>query len=236
MVISMKYENEMEIDVGRCIRAVIKKWWFIAILAIIGGVVGIALTLEKETDIYGATSSVYSVSAGSYKESQTGISAMNDYVDIATSMKVCERAALLMGNANITGKQIMNATKVRLSKSNSTDANADSAILKITSTYTDPVVAMEMSQSVAEAFIIEMQNILGTDDVQLLDKPYNYFISFDATQHMWKIRIVSIAAGAAIALVIILLSEVFNTRVRSIRECSLQEQLPVIGVIPDYKG
>lgn len=232
----MKYENEMEIDVGRCLRAIGRKWWFVALFTVLCGVIGVALTLEKEADTYGATSSVYSVSAGSYKDSQTGISAMNDYADIATSMKVCERAALLMGNENITGKHIMNATFVKTTEnSSSTNGQVDSAILKITSYWTDPVVAMEMSQAVAEAFIVEMQNILGTDDVQLLDKPYNYFISYNATQHQWKIRMIALLAGAAIAIAIIVLTEIFDTKARTIRECSLREELPVIGVIPDYK-
>lgn len=232
----MKYENEMEIDVGRCIRAVVKKWWFIALMAVLFGIVGIAMTLENGTDQYGASSSVYSVSAGSYKDSQTGTSAMNDYADIATSMKVCERAALLMGNPDITGKLIMNSTNVTMpGGSTSGYSQIDSALMKITSYATDPVVAMEMSQAVAEAFIIEMQNLLGTDDVQLLDKPYNYFVAYDATQNQWKIRIVAVLAGAVMAMAMIVITEIFDTKTRSIRECSLREELPIIGVIPECR-
>lgn len=232
----MKYENEMEIDVGRCMRAIVKKWWFIALMAVLFGVVGVALTLEKEMDEYGASSSVYSVSAGSYKDSQTGTSAMNDYADIATSMKVCERAALLMGNADITGKQIMNATKVTMSGgSSSSYSQSDSVLMKITSYATNPVVAMEMSQAVAEAFIIEMQNLLGTDDVQLLDKPYNYFVSYDATQNQWKVRLIAVLAGIVLAMAMIVIIEIFDTKARSIRECSLREELPIIGVIPECR-
>ena len=209
----------------------------IALMAVLFGVVGVALTLEKEMDEYGASSSVYSVSAGSYKDSQTGTSAMNDYADIATSMKVCERAALLMGNADITGKQIMNATKVTMSGgSSSSYSQSDSVLMKITSYATNPVVAMEMSQAVAEAFIMEMENILGTDDVQLLDKPYNYFVYYNATQHQWKTRIVAVAAGVVLSMVIIVLSVIFDNKTRTIRECSLRDELPVIGVIPNNKN
>lgn len=232
----MKYENEMEIDVGRCMRAIVKKWWFIALMAVLFGVVGVALTLEKEMDEYGASSSVYSVSAGSYKDSQTGTSAMNDYADIATSMKVCERAALLMGNPDVTGKQIMNVTEVSLvGEQSSAYVQNDSALMKITSYSNNPVVAMEMSQAVAEAFIMEMHNMLGTDDVQLLDKPYNYFVSYDATQAQWKIRVLVTLAGIVVAMAIVVLTEIFDTKARSIRECSLREELPIIGVIPECR-
>jgi len=38
-----------------------------------------------------------------------------------------------------------------------------------------------------------------------------------------------------LAAVVIVLTEIFGSRTRTIRECSLREQLPIIGVIPDYK-
>lgn len=232
----MKYENEMEIDVGRCIRALGQKYWFILCMAVVGGVIGIALTLSSDSDIYSASSSVYSV-ASTYKETQTGTSAMNDYMQLATSMKVCERASLLLGSADITGSDVMSSISVALSSTNSssTYTQTDSAILKITAYWTDPVIAMEMSQAVAEAFIIEINNMLGADVVQLLDKPYTYSVYYNATQNMWKVRILAVLAGAVLAAAVIVLTEIFGTRARTVRECSLREQLPIIGVIPDYK-
>lgn len=234
----MKYENEMEIDVGRCFRALVKKWWFMAVMAVLFCVAGFALTLEKKDDIYEATSSVYGMSAESYSYTQVGVSAMNDYADIATSMKVCERAALLMGNAQVTGEDIRKATAVSTGKkstSSTTAAQTDSTILTIKCQSNNPVQAMEMSQAVAEAFTMEMENILGTDVVKLLDKPYSYEVAFDATQNQWMIRIAAFLFGAVFAAVIIVMGEIFDSKSRTIRECTLGEELPIIGVIPMTK-
>ena len=232
----MKYENEMEIDVGRCLRALVKRWRFLAAMVILCGIAGIFLTMDKKEDTYEATSSVYAMSGESYSNAQVGVSAMNDYADIATSMKVCERAALLMGNANVTGEDIMEATTVSTGKKSSSATTVqDSTILKITSEYTDPVVAMEMSQAVAEAFSIEMENILGTDAVRILDKPYSYKVSFDATQHQWLTWIGSLVAGFLLGAVVIVLGEIFDSKTRTIRECTMRDELPIIGVIPRYK-
>lgn len=148
----MKYENEMEIDVGRCLRALVKRWRFLIVMAILCGVAGFILTMEKKEDTYQATSSVYAMSGDSYSSAQVGVSAMNDYADIATSMKVCERAALLMGNARVTGDDIMKSTTVSTGKKSSSSTTVqDSTIMKITCEYTDPVVAMEMSQAVGRS-------------------------------------------------------------------------------------
>lgn len=233
----MKYENEMEIDVGRCFRALIKKWWFMAAMAVLFGIVGLALTLEKKDDIYTATSSVYGMSAESYSYTQVGVSAMNDYADIATSMKVCERAALLMGAANVTGEDIQKATTVSTGKEKSTSSTVvvDSTILTIKCESNNPVTAMEMSQAVAEAFVMEMENILGKDIVRLLDKPYSYKITFDATQNQWMTRIMAFLFGGVFAAAIIIFGEIFDSKARTIRECSMGEELPIIGVIPMTK-
>ena len=192
--------------------------------------------MEKKEDTYQATSSVYAMSGDSYSSAQVGVSAMNDYADIATSMKVCERAALLMGNARVTGDDIMKSTTVSTGKKSSSSTTVqDSTIMKITCEYTDPVVAMEMSQAVAEAFTIEMENILGTDAVKLLDKPYAYKVSFDATQHQWMIRIAAFLGGLLIGAAVVVIGEIFDSRTRTIRECTMREDLPIIGVIPRYK-
>ncbi len=235
----MKYENELEIDLGRCVRALLKKWWFMAVMAVLFGIAGLALTMEKKEDIYEAKSSVYGMSAESYSYTQVGVSAMNDYADIATSMKVCERAALLMGSADVTGADIKEATTVSTGKEAATSsalANVDSTILTIICESSNPVEAMEMSQAVAEAFVMEMETILGKDIVRMLDRPYDYEISFDATQNQGKIRIIAFLFGGVFAAMIIVLGEIFDSKARTIRECTLGEELPVIGVIPMTKG
>lgn len=233
----MKYENEMEIDVGRCLRALLKKWWFMVAMAVLFGVAGVALTLEKEDDIYSATSSVYVMSPESYSLTQMGITAMNAYSDIATSMKVCERAALLMGSANVTGEDIKKATVVSTGKEDlvSSYIQQNSTVLTISCESDNPVEAMEMAQAVAEAFVMEMENITGTDAVRLLDKPYAYETAFDATQNQWKIRIMTFLFGGVFAAALIVFGEIFDSKARTIRECTIGEQIPVIGVIPKVK-
>lgn len=233
----MNYENELEIDLGRCFRALLKKWWLMAVMAVLFGIAGLALTLEKEDDIYSATSSVYVMSTESYSLTQVGITAMNAYADVATSMKVCERAALLMGSENVTGEEIMKATSVSTGEETAVSSyiQQNSTILTISCQSGNPVEAMEMAQAVAEAFVMEMENITGTDAVRLLDKPYAYETVYDATQHQWMIRIVTFLFGGVFAAAIIVFGEIFDTKARTIRECTMGGELPVIGIIPVTK-
>ena len=116
----MKYENEMEIDVGRCLRALVKRWRFLIVMAILCGVAGFILTMEKKEDTYQATSSVYAMSGDSYSSAQVGVSAMNDYADIADyaqeSIEALYRGGVINGMENGDFRPQANATRAETAK------------------------------------------------------------------------------------------------------------------------
>lgn len=235
----MRYKKEIEIDVGRCFRALWKKKLFILTLTILFTVVGFAITLEERQNLYSSTATVYSVSSGSYTESKTGISAMNDYIEVATSHKVCQRAAYMLGHKGIDADTVMKSISVRESESSSGSSSQymqnDSAIIIISAKTNDANISMEMADAVAEAFVMEMENILGMDSVQILDEAYDYEVASNGSHERWKIRIVFTALGLILSCCVIVFFEIFDVYIRTIREGSIRGELPVIGVIPEIK-
>lgn len=233
----MKYEKKVEIDVGRCFRVLRRNWWFMAVMAVVFGIAGVALTLEKEEDIYSASSSVYVMSPESYEQTQMGITAMNAYADIAAAGRVCERAALLMGVENVTGEDIKAATTLSVGEEREASAYAqkNSSIMVIECKANHAIEARKMAQAVAEAFVIEMENMMGTEVVRVLDKAYAYEVVFDAAQNQWRIRIMACLAGVIFAAGIIVLAEIFDSKARTVRECTMRDELAIIGVIPRTK-
>ncbi len=236
----MKYRNEIEIDVGRCFRALKNKYRLIIIMSLLFLLIGVACTLGKRENKYSAQATVYSVSSGSYTESKTGISAMNDYVDVATSYKVCQRAAYIIGDKNIDADTVMKSIKVVESESSSKTSSVsymtnDSAIIIITATCESKKISMKMADAVADAFVLEMSDILGTDSVQVLDKAYTSKIALDGNVQKWKIRILAAVAGCMLTCFMIVFFEIFDRYIRTTREASIRGKLPVIGIIPEYK-
>ena len=232
----MKYRNEIEIDVGRCFRALKNKYRLIIIMSLLFLLIGVACTLGKRENKYSAQATVYSVSSGSYTESKTGISAMNDYVDVATSYKVCQRAAYIIGDKNIDADTVMKSIKVVESESSSVSYMVnDSAIIIITATCESKKISMKMADAVADAFVLEMADILGTDSVQVLDKAYTSKIALDGNVQKWKIRILAAVAGCMLTCFMIVFFEIFDRYIRTTREASIRGKLPVIGIIPEYK-
>ena len=236
------FKNEIEIDVFRCINALFKKKKIIACITALFLVIGVALTVNPGEDKYTASSTVYAAADGSYADASNAVTAMNAYLDVAKSYKVSQRAALIIGRSDVSATDVQEATYVNssatTSKTSSTISsfmNSSATIITFTATSTEPALAMEMADAMAQSYAIEMNSILNSDSVKTLDNAYTYVKSTNATIEAWKDRIKVTAVGFVLACLLVVICEIFDRKVRTIREASIRESIPVIGIIPDYK-
>jgi capsular polysaccharide biosynthesis protein len=102
-------------------------------------------------------------------------------------------------------------------------------------TTSDPELSREMADAAAEAFSIEMASILKFDAIKKLDTASTGQRSFNAGVEAWKDRIKFMLLGFVLACLFVSGLEVFDNKVRTIRDASIGNQLPVIGIIPCYK-
>lgn len=234
------YKVEFEIDLLRCIKALFKKKAFIAIIALLFFVLGFGLTLDVGVDKYTSVATVYAAADTSYSDATAAVTAMNAYLNVATSYKVSQRAALIMGRNDIDAEDIQEALLVNSSsKSTSSSATnflANSAtIISFSATTQDPELSREIADAAAESYVIEMANILKMDSVKSLDSASVGKLSYNANKEAWKTRIMFMIFGGVFSCLFIVGFEVFDGKVRTIRDASIRGQLPVIGIIPDYK-
>lgn len=236
------YKNELEIDVFRCIKALFKRIKFIILITMLLFVVGIGLTLDVGNDYYSAVSTVYAAADGSYSDATNAVTAMNAYLNVAKSYKVSQRAALLLGRSDVSAADIQRSVSVsssaKTSSSSSSVTNFLTSSATIISFYAfseDPELAMEMADAMAESYTIEMANILDNSSVKVLDNAYDYSLYYNAGKEAWKTRIKFALAGFAIAVLVVIACEIFDRKVRTVREATIRNNIPVIGIIPDYK-
>ncbi len=235
------YKNILEIDVGRCINALLRKWKFIVLMGVLLLVVGCGLTLDKGVDKYTATATVYAASDGSYSEATAAVTAMNAYLNVANSYKVCQRAALIMGRSDIDPSYIQGSISVSSSanKNSASSGNfliSSATIISFNATTVDPELSIEMADAMAQSYAIEMTEILHSNSVKVLDNAYESWLSYNADTRAWLIRLIFMAAGVFVACGFIVLVEIFDTKARTVRDATLGNNLPVIGIIPDYKN
>jgi capsular polysaccharide biosynthesis protein len=235
----MEYKNILEIDVGRCINTLLLKWKYICIITLLFFLAGLGLTLDKGVDQYTATATAYAAAEGSYSDSSTAVTAMNAYLNVAISYKVCQRAALIIGRSEISPYYIQNAMRIsssanRTSSSSSSYILSSATILSFAATTPDPELSKAMADAMAQSYAIEMAGILDNNSVKVLDNAYYASKSYDAVRSAWKLRIIAAAVGFLSACGFIIAFEIFDTKVRTVREASVRNNIPVLGIIPDF--
>ena len=236
------YKNELEIDVFRCLNALIKKKAFIALIALLFLIIGIGMTLDVGEDKYTSVATVYAASDTSYTDATYAVTAMNAYLNVATSYKVSQRAALILGRNDIDATDIQNALSVSSSEKKSSSSssitnfmNSSATIISFSATTSDPELSRQIADAAAESYILEMANILKYDSVKNLDSANLGELSVNAQRIAWRNRIIMMLGGFIIGCFIVVACEVFDQKVRTVREATIRGQLPIIGIIPDYK-
>lgn len=236
------FKNELEIDVGRCLRALVKRRKIIALVTVLFFVAGLGFTLNVGDDQYTASATVYASADGSYADATNAVTAMNAYLNVANSYKVSQRAALIIGRSDVSATDVQNAVHVSSSANKTSSSsitnfmNSSATIISFSATTSDPVLSMDMADAMAQSYAIEMAEILNNDSVKTLDNAHEYNKTTNAALSAWRNRIMFMLAGFILVCGVVVLCEIFDRKVRTVREASIRENLPVIGIIPDYKG
>lgn len=214
----------IKIDIGRIFKALLKKWYFMVIAGlIVGGIM--YYWRESKSQRYSASVSLYSAAYGSVSETTQIAKIMQSYASVITSNKISERAASILGDNTITGSYIRSIIGVGFT--------ADSPILYISATDINGERAVMIANAVAEAFIIEAQNLTGSEGVRILDKADE---AYEISNSVKKYTLLGALAGIFVMAVVIAFFEIFSDRVYRVEDAELGGQLEIIGVIPDQKG
>lgn len=217
---------ENTIDLLRIVKKLIKRIWLIIIVTGVSGLIGVIYTFGETTNIYGAEVSIYSVAAGSYSASIQGFNAMTDYAEIVGSKKVADRVVNALPEYRLDAQKVQSMVK--------TSYGDNSAIFHVYAYSSNPQLATSVANAAAEAFVLEVGNITGVDNVKILDEAMNVFISYDGQKEQLKTRLIFTGAGLVLICVLLSLTEIFSTRVTKVTDCTLNGEIKLLGVIPKH--
>ncbi len=205
--------------------------WKKKLIPIIAGticfILGIILTMGSSVEnVFRASSTVYSAQISSQGERSLLIS-LTDYSDLANSIRVCERAAQMIPSYGLSATAVRNMISVSPTSSGLT--------MTFSAMSTDATLAVDVSNAVAESFVIEMRSATGTNMVQMLDSADYSYKTSDGLRALWKTRIVFFLAGFVLAAFVIFVRELFSDKVRLIEQCALEDEDVILGVLPEVK-
>ena len=156
------FDDEIEIDLLALFRVLLRKWWLIAICAVIGASVAIAVTILLITPQYQSKAMLYvlnkTTSVTSLSDIQIGSELTKDFEVIAKSKSVIDGAI-----ENIKKEEGKSFTREEIYGMLTVGNESGTRILVITATSENPQDACIVANAVAEETAAEMGVIMKSD-------------------------------------------------------------------------
>ncbi len=178
-------------------------------------------------DTYSATSSVYVLVKGE-SESQTTSSLYsdlnasqlitNDVSSLLTSDRVCNMAASDLGLKSLTGYKV------------SVSSTTSSRVVSLTVTGTDRAGVAKVANAIAKNASDVAQSVMDVQSINVIDEAEAPAFSTGPNRKLYIA--VAFLAGAFVAVAIIVLMDMVNTKVGGQDELEELLGVPVIGRIP----
>lgn len=225
----------IEIDFLRCIKSLwehIRLILAVTAFSLLAGAILSWFALERE-NIYEAVSSVYINADGTAYETAESSQMLVAYIDVIKSLKVAERASILLGNEGMNKYEI--SEMVNVDYQNNDYATFKSTVIRIRVSSKDSTAAINVANAVAQAFSLEMASITGKNDVQVLDEANGAVKIYNAKKQLLLVTGLITVGGCILICAMIVLYEIFSFRLNTIKDGTLYGQLDIIGVIPEYE-
>ena len=234
--------KEMEITDYNILRNIVsalyRTWkmkWIIVFATIIGGLLAIAfLKYKGDKYAYYSTAAIYSAVYGSYSETTSGVTLMNTYSSVLGTSRVCERAAAEIDDSRVTANYLMSLVAsgaVTLGGTSRESKNYGYRLVMQTM-LDDPENVVEITNAMADAYVSEINDLLGADNLQVFERATNVGMIKSGSNYL--IVIILAAAGFFLSAGIIFVQEFFSSKVYIVSQCE-SDKSKILGLLPYSK-
>lgn len=218
----------------RILSELLRRWTYILMTGILAFALVSVVTFRPGEDVYRASSTVYAVATtrgdatwSNPEMLMRSASVIKGYSQVATSMKVLNRAAEMIGNDEITGRTLSKMVSVRYSD--------ESPILTITVRSTSPEIVTSAANAVAESFVSEIRLITAQSAATVLDTADMVERVSSGVIDQWMLRIISAIAAMAVFVFVIVVKDIFSTKIYLPEEATLNGDIELLGVVPTFR-
>ena len=209
----------------KIIPKILKRSWIIAICALLGFGVGVLMTMRMEPDAYSANVTLYSTASTSYQDMLQGRSIMRDYTDILRSTKLANRTASKLNNELISPDLIKSIVRSSVVEG--------SAIFTISVRHTNRQICVDVANTIADEFLAELRAVTGLENMNILDYATSAMQTSSGRTQQVQTRLLAILIGVFLSTALIVLVELYTSKVITLEDASLNNEVLILGVIPD---
>lgn len=214
-------------------REVWKKKLLVILITIAGLLTALLyINIKGNTIRYFSSATLFSAVYGSYNDSTQGVNVMNRYTGMLESSRVCSRAAQSLSEYNISAEQLQRMVKSQDIIISGLKSNATAYQITIVVYVDSPETAIPITNAMASAFSVELNELIGSNAIQVMDEANRY----QAYSTMNTLKYLLLFSGIAFLATcgVIFCFVFFSPWVRSVEQCESDEKL-VLGLIPYSK-
>ena len=162
--------DEIEIDLREVFLILLGKLWLIVLVGIFTAALAFGFSQFVLEPVYESTTQIYILNKQenntvTYSDVQLGTQLTKDYAELIRSRYVLEEVMEELQLAQINPELDYEAMLEKVNVTTPTDTR----ILAITVKDTDPVLAMEMANSIREAAAVHIKNVMDIEAVNVVD-------------------------------------------------------------------
>ena len=225
-------ENQaVEIDVFATLKVLWKRKFSIILVALVFAIAAFGYSAFLAKKEYQSTSRIYVVSrqnqdnnALTNSDLQAGAYLVKDYREIILSQNVLSQAIEELK---------LDMTPAELSKKNNVSVPTDTRILSITAKDGDPKEAARIANGLRNVAAEKITSVTKVSDVTTLDEAE--VPQSPSSPNIKRNVLLGFVAGAGLMVVLLVVVEVLDDRVKKPEDVEELMGLPLLGVVPDIK-
>ncbi len=162
--------DEIEIDLREVLLLFIRKLWLILSIGFLTAIIGFAISQFVLEPVYESTTQIYILNKQdsntvTYSDVQLGTQLTKDYAELIESRYVIETVIEELQLKTYNPELDYEAMLEKITVTTPTDTR----ILAITVKDTDPMLAMEMANSIREVAAVHIKNVMDIEAVNVVD-------------------------------------------------------------------
>lgn len=224
-------KTDSDISIVDIINMMLTFWWFIVILAVLVG--GATFTYFKISSVpqYKSTARMYINTEGQQSSTDVNANAITGAANLLpTYIDVVKSKTFL---STISDDLDNRYSVSQIDKMLTLEAVSDTNIIKIEVLNEDSHVAYLVCSSIVNNAPNEIARVFGGGSTKLTEYPEE--ATSPEPLHTTRNAVIGFIVGAVIAMLIIFLVNLFDTRVKSKDELVAKYNLPILGEIPSLE-
>ena len=227
----MKEQEKFEIDAFQLVKVLWKRKFLIALVALVAGLAAFAYSSFVIKPQYASTTRIYVVNRNqadkpglTNQDLQAGSYLVKDYREIILSQDVLEK---------VVADQNLTIDAKTLGRKVSVTVPADTRIVSITVRDGKPEEASRIANALRDVAAQKIISVTRVSDVTTLEEARP--ATFPSSPNIRRNTMMATIAGVGIVIVIVLLVELLDDRVKRPEDIEEVMHLSLLGVIPNLE-